>query len=153
MIGVNAAGTVGFTRKGLTFRPSEIPYTVLCRYRRNKVLLQRLYSNFANGWPGCGLFLLRLAAFLFLIQRCFVGRSLNDHGVWISALAGMAGILLLAGLWTPFAGIISSLSEIWIAIRTGDDPSAYLLAAAIGAGLTLLGPGSWSIDARLFGRR
>ena len=118
-----------------------------------RVPLQRLYSNFANGWPGRGLFLLRLAVFLFWIERCLVGRSLHDRDVWLFVLAAIAGVLLLAGLWTPVAAAISSLSEIWIAIRTGDDPSAYLLAAAIGAGLTLLGPGSWSVDARLLGRR
>jgi hypothetical protein len=93
-----------------------------------------------------------VAASLFLIERCLVGKSVHDD-VWIFALAAAAGTLLLAGLWTPIAAAISSLSEIWIAFRTVDDPSAYLLVAAITASLSVLGPGSWSVDARLFGRR
>jgi len=134
-------------------RPFGFLKFAFCRYRRSRAPLQRLYSNFANGWPGRGLFLLRLAAFLFLIEHCLVGRSLHDQNVWLFALAGVAGILLLAGLWTPIAAAVSAISEIGIAIRTGENPSAYLLAAAIAAGLSLLGPGSWSVDARLFGRR
>jgi hypothetical protein len=115
--------------------------------------LQRLYSNFANGWPGGGLFLLRVTTFLFPVEQCLAGKAFHDHGSWLFALAVMAGIFLLAGLGTPVTAAISSLSQIWIALRTGDDPSANWLAAAIGAGLALLGPGSWSVDARLFGRR
>jgi uncharacterized membrane protein YphA (DoxX/SURF4 family) len=115
--------------------------------------LQRLYSNFANSWPGRGLFLLRLAAFLFMIRRCLAGRSFYDHDVWLFALTGMAGVFLLAGLWTPVAAALSSLLEIGIAIQTDADPSAYLLTAVICAALTVLGPGSWSVDVRLFGRR
>src|SRR5262249_25125649 len=126
---------------------------LLSRYRQSRVPLQRLYSNFANGWPGRGLFLLRLAAFLFLTDRCLVGRSTRDHDVWLFALAPAGGILLLAALWTPLAAVISSLSEIWLPFHKNDDPSALLRPAAITAGRSVRGPGSWSFDARLFGRR
>lgn len=48
---------------------------------------------------------------------------------------------------------IVSISEIWIAIQTGGDPSAYTLAATICASLAGLGPGTRSVDTHLFGRR
>src|SRR5262249_3875442 len=115
--------------------------------------LQRLYSNFANGWPGRALLLLRLTAFLFLIERFLASRSHNDHDVWLSAIAAVAGAFLLAGLWTPISAAVMALIEIWIAVRPGDDPTAHLLAAAMAASLALLGPGACSVDARLFGRR
>jgi uncharacterized membrane protein YphA (DoxX/SURF4 family) len=87
------------------------------------------------------------------MERCLVGRSLHHHDVWSFALAAIAGALLLAGLWTPIAAAVLALFEISIAFRTAGDPSPYLLIAAIAIGLAALGPGSWSIDARLFGRR
>ncbi len=123
------------------------------RYRYNRIPLQRLYSNFANGWPGRGLLLLRLAIALFLIKRCLTNRSLNDGDLWLSAGSAVGGLFLLGGLWTPVAGVATALLEIWIAIRTVDAQEAHLLCAALACGLTVLGPGAWSLDARLFGRR
>ena len=61
------------------------------------------------------------------------------------------GLLLLTGLWTPVAGtlaavlalgrLVSQVGELWIQV----------LVATLGVALALLGPGVWSIDARLFG--
>jgi hypothetical protein len=116
-------------------------------------LLQRLYSTFANGWPGRGLALLRLAVFIFLAEACLEVRPLYDRGVWPSKIAAVGGVLLLVGLWTPISGGITALLEIWIAFRMGDSREAHLLAAAVACAVGLLGPGAWSVDARLFGRR
>ena len=58
---------------------------------------------------------------------------------------------MLAGLWTPISAAVITFLELWIAIRTGDTRDAHLLAAALAAALTVLGPGAWSVDARLFG--
>jgi putative oxidoreductase len=68
-------------------------------------------------------------------------------------LAAACGILLLAGLWTPLAGIALSLDEIWIAFSHHFMPQGHLLVAALGICLAMLGPGAWSVDARLFGRK
>ena len=119
------------------------------RYCRNRDPLQRLYYTFANGWPGRGLLLLRLAVFLFLIHRTL--STSTDQ--WLCAVAAVGGMLLLGGLWTPISGTMTALLEIWIAIRTGGPREAHLLSAAVTASLTVLGPGAWSVDARLFGRR
>ncbi len=67
------------------------------------------------------------------------------------AMAG--GILLLAGLWTPLAGAVIALDEAWIAFSNQFAPQGHLLVAALGVCLAMLGPGAWSVDARLFGRR
>jgi uncharacterized membrane protein YphA (DoxX/SURF4 family) len=66
-------------------------------------------------------------------------------------LAMVAGLCLLAGLWTPIAGSLVAAIGIWFACTHAEDPLASVLLATIGAALALVGPGAWSIDARLFG--
>jgi putative oxidoreductase len=69
----------------------------------------------------------------------------------IHVLAIAAGILLLAGLWTPIAGVLLAIIEIWTAFMHPHDPWSYILLGTLGAALAMLGPGAWSVDARLFG--
>ena len=63
----------------------------------------------------------------------------------------VAGILVIAGLWTPIAGTSIALIEIWKMITLTGDKWVWLLLGTAGAALAMLGPGLWSIDARLFG--
>ena len=69
----------------------------------------------------------------------------------IHVLAIAAGILLLAGLWTPIAGVLLAIIEIWSAFTHPHDPWSHILLGTLGAALAMLGPGAWSVDARLFG--
>ena len=69
----------------------------------------------------------------------------------IHVLAMAAGILLLAGLWTPIAGVLLAIIEIWSAFTHPYDPWSYILLGTLCAALAMLGPGAWSVDARLFG--
>jgi uncharacterized membrane protein YphA (DoxX/SURF4 family) len=62
-----------------------------------------------------------------------------------------AGILLIAGLWTPIVGASVALTEIWKMLMLHGDKSGWLLLGTVGAALAMLGPGLWSIDARLYG--
>jgi putative oxidoreductase len=62
-----------------------------------------------------------------------------------------AGILLIAGLWTPIAGTSIALIEIWKLLTLAGDKWVWVLLGTAGAALAMLGPGLWSIDARLFG--
>jgi len=68
-----------------------------------------------------------------------------------------AGILLLVGLWTPVAGTLAALVNVWIGLSRyvshSGDPWIAIVQAALGAVLAMVGPGAWSIDARLFGRK
>ena len=63
----------------------------------------------------------------------------------------VAGLCLAAGLWTPIAGALVAASGVWSAFVHPGEPLARILLATIGAALALVGPGAWSIDARLFG--
>jgi putative oxidoreductase len=70
----------------------------------------------------------------------------------LQALGILAGILLVAGLWTPVSGSLVAALELWILISAKPaDPLPNILMASIGAALALVGPGAWSVDARLFG--
>ena len=117
--------------------------------------MQRLFSMFPSGWPGRGLLLLRLVAGIFLINHG-VAELLNlpqRPAIVRPLLESAAGILFVAGLWTPVTGGLVVVVELWsIASRTGEVSNCVLLAA-FGASLAMLGPGVWSIDARLFGRK
>jgi len=62
-----------------------------------------------------------------------------------------AGILLIAGLWTPIAGASVALTEVWKMLMLPGDKPLWLMLGTAGAALAMLGPGLWSIDARLYG--
>ncbi len=66
-------------------------------------------------------------------------------------LAIAAGLCLLAGFWTPIAGSLVAAIALSFAFTQPEDPLASVLLATIGAALALVGPGAWSVDARLFG--
>ena len=117
--------------------------------------MQRLFSTFPDSWPGAGLLLLRLTAAVPLIIRGI--SELQGAPQLVSLmLAGAAvagGGFLLFGLWTPFAAAAEVFVELWsVSSRTAHHESSILLAA-LAASLVMLGPGAWSIDARVFGRR
>jgi putative oxidoreductase len=107
--------------------------------------LRRLFSTFARGWPGAGLLLLRLVASIVLIAKALPSLAT------LNAVAIVAGLLLLAGLWTPVAGSAAAVLGIWNTLVQNGDPWANILLATIGAALAMLGPGAWSVDSRLFG--
>jgi putative oxidoreductase len=121
--------------------------------------LQRLFSTFPNGWPGFGLLLLRLGVGIALIYLG-INRLFGALGVPITVARGgieaAGGIFVLAGLWTPVMGALIALDELWIAFSYSLQPDSRLIhifLAVLSAGVAMLGPGAWSIDARLFGRR
>ena len=73
----------------------------------------------------------------------------------LAAAAG--GVLLLAGLWTPIAALVTAGIVMWMA-ATRHFPAegsllVYFMVAVQSISLAMLGPGAWSVDARLFGRR
>jgi uncharacterized membrane protein YphA (DoxX/SURF4 family) len=68
-------------------------------------------------------------------------------------LGAAAGALIIAGLWTPVAGIIVSAVQGWIAFSQPNGALMPIVLAVLGLSLAMIGPGAWSIDARLFGRK
>jgi uncharacterized membrane protein YphA (DoxX/SURF4 family) len=133
------------------------------RVRRRRSL-QRLFSAFPGGPPGIGLLLLRATAgiaglaegVLFLIDP-------NGGGLanWAAGLALTAsGLLLLAGFLTPIAGAVMALITLAVGVSWIQPPANLIgepltvsFAVIIATAVSLLGPGSFSVDRRIFGRR
>ena len=61
--------------------------------------------------------------------------------------------LLLVGLWTPVAGVLMAVGEQCLILSHTNDPWTHVRLGGLGAALAMLGPGAWSVDARLFGRK
>ena len=117
--------------------------------------MQRLFSTFARGWPGAGLLLQRViaAAVLFYYTIGQISHTIHGPSLVLQTTAAAAGLFLLLGLWTPAAGMALAVAELALLISHWADPGLYILLAALGASLAMIGPGAWSLDARLFGRK
>ena len=117
--------------------------------------LQRLFSNFASGWPGLGLLIQRVVIGIVLLEQAFTtfkGTLISSPGA-PHMMGAALGIFVLAGLWTPVAGVLVAAVEVWIALSGAGDPWTSFMLAALGGTLAMIGPGAWSIDAQLFGRK
>jgi len=117
--------------------------------------MQRLFSIFPNGWPGSGLLVLRLAAGGLLLAHGATYFASTPGWVAITpALLGIAaGMLMLIGLWTPVGTLMAVISESWMLFIRGIVPQTAILLLSVSVAIAMLGPGSWSIDAVLYGRR
>ncbi len=138
---------------------SDVSIALRISYAFNGSVLQRLFSTFAGGWPGVGLMLLRLLTAVALIHFgiASVLEAPPSIIVILQIVGVCAGILLLVGLWTPVAGTLAAIVTVWIAFSPysshSGDPWIPIVQAVLGAVLAMVGPGAWSIDARLFGRK
>jgi uncharacterized membrane protein YphA (DoxX/SURF4 family) len=95
---------------------------------------------------------MRLVTGIALIDRGVTSLSAGKmHFAVLSLLTTAAGLLLVAGLWTPIAGTLVAVIELRNMFLHVGDPWMYLLLATLSAALAMLGPGAWSVDARLFG--
>ena len=133
--------------------------------RRGRYGLQRIFSTFPDGRPGVGLLLLRVGLGGTLIVQAASYLADGSHptaAVWTLLLAAhLSGLLLLIGYMTPLAGAVAGILSFAIVVfwQDGPTPDAWernlviVLVIAIAAAVVCLGPGAFSLDARLFGRR
>jgi len=126
--------------------------------------VQRLFTTFPDGAPGFGLLLLRLAVAAALVDHsaaCLLEGSV-DTGAWVvGAVAGLTALLLLLGLFTPLGGAMAAAAAAGLALAVLPSPARHVFTvgpsgfavAMAAAALAFIGPGAYSLDAVLFGRR
>ena len=112
-----------------------------------------------------GLLLLRVAVGLSAAAQgraYLAGEGGPAHGAWVVGLLAFACCaLLLVGLLTPFACILVGVCSVCAVLAWLPAPAPNLFAEGLpplfvvilAAALVLTGPGAFSLDARLFGRR
>jgi putative oxidoreductase len=116
--------------------------------------VQRLFSTFPNSWPGLGLLILRFATGLSLAAVSHVAGDLADTASVLARYAvGGVAVLIWIGLWTPPAAVAAAAIQIIVIILGHQFNLSLLVFVALGLSLAMLGPGAWSFDARLFGRK
>jgi putative oxidoreductase len=122
--------------------------------------LQRLFSTFPSHLPGVGLLFMRLSlgiTLIYLGAEILLGEPSAGISMTQQIIGAAAGVFLIAGLWTPVAAALATLDQIWIALShpssQSGGPWIHILLGVLCACLAMLGPGAWSVDARLFGRR
>jgi uncharacterized membrane protein YphA (DoxX/SURF4 family) len=71
----------------------------------------------------------------------------------LNTAAWTSAALILIGLWTPIAGGAAALAEVAEALAGAPGLLTHVFVIGIVASVVLLGPGAWSIDAYLYGRK
>ena len=121
------------------------------------------FYTFPGGTPGVGLLLLRATIGVTAIVQGGVYLAKPDNsilGMWmVGVLAVASGALLLIGFLTKAASVLTGLSSVglfWVSalpLNSFDTRLSLLFVIVMTAAIILLGPGAFSLDSRLFGRR
>ena len=86
-----------------------------------------------------------------IVHYAQLHKGASLEAITLHVIAAVGGLLLLLGLWTPVTGAIVAITELWIGFSHGHDPWVSVMLAGLCAALALMGPGAWSVDARLYG--
>lgn len=123
------------------------------------------FSRYSGGLPGAGLLILRAAAgVLAVLKGCAFALGHESEPLWLWLLAAvlcLAGASLILGALTVLTGLTVGLVEVGTACSLLPSPplisqyfqAAPILVIAMTTAVILIGPGEFSIDARLFGFR
>jgi hypothetical protein len=129
------------------------PGLPLCEIATNLSAVQRLFSMFPAGAAGVALVLLRFSVATMLVTNTVAS---EDPTVYMWELAGLSLLVasLCLGAFTPVASVLSCSIEIVALSDLREWGVTHLIVSIlITASLAMLGPGAYSVDARMFGRR
>jgi hypothetical protein len=107
---------------------------------------------FPTGTAGVALLILRLSSAVTLLAYG-VQHPFSDASFTFLALVLPGGALCL-GVLTPYTSTVSCLIELAILVRSGVRSEFPIIISIVNtAALGMLGPGAYSLDARVFGRK
>src|SRR5262249_42835205 len=114
--------------------------------------MHRLFSMFPHGGPGVALLLLRISVAAALFMKAANQSCLSSIRLFLAG-ALLTSISLALGFLTPFLSVIACVSAVAIMLIGSHPALIYVFSILDAVALALLGPGAYSVDARLFGRR
>src|SRR5258708_20764356 len=102
--------------------------------------MQRLFTSFANGWPGKGLLTQRALVAAILVYGLLTNFEKTTHfpAVFAIVVAAAAALLLLVGLWTPLAGGALALVELFISLSQISHPLLSVILPTLTRPLPIL---------------
>jgi hypothetical protein len=113
--------------------------------------MSNMFFAFPGGLAGTALLLLRASLVLFLVSASAVQPF---SGAWATAALYLLAITITAGFHTRIAAALSAVGLMLLVWPMGwIPPMPYLIHALDAVALALIGPGAFSIDALMFGRR
>jgi hypothetical protein len=108
---------------------------------------------FPAGAAGWGLLLLRACAAGMLVRNSTADTTLS-LGTWEIAGVSVLAAGFCLGAFTPvICGISAAVQALLMVCAHGADPFQFVFSFCVTAALFVLGPGAFSVDSRLFGRR
>jgi hypothetical protein len=108
---------------------------------------------FPTGMPGAALVLLRISVAAMLIGDGASHWSLS-FSFWSAPLFLVPAFFLCLGFLTPYISTFCCLLQLAVLLITLGDNGFHMSIAILNCGiLAVLGPGAYSVDARIFGRR
>jgi uncharacterized membrane protein YphA (DoxX/SURF4 family) len=117
--------------------------------------MQRLYSMFPHGGPGVGLLLLRIAtAAMFALNVTHRFNFSSPTLYWVTVgLIALISLSLCIGFLTSVLAVVACVTAVANLFLAEPGNLVFVLRILTSAALFFLGPGAYSVDARLFGLR
>lgn len=112
--------------------------------------MKQLFSAHPAGLAGAALLLLRCALALFVATTA---TELFPVRQWAALILDVLAVSLAAGFATRLIAALAALAGLALLLGGGcAQPMLLLTQVMDAAALAMIGPGAFSIDARLFGR-
>jgi uncharacterized membrane protein YphA (DoxX/SURF4 family) len=108
---------------------------------------------FPAGTAGWGLLLLRVCAAGMLARDGTADATVASSTWDIAGVVTLVGAFCL-GAFTPVTCCLSAVLQFFVMLRAHNpDPFQFAFSFCVSLALFLLGPGAFSVDSRLYGRR